>query len=192
MTIEKLTPIQYKIVEQIIEAIDILGGKNDCTTPLCSWGDTLPEKDVLQMLTEWNERSRLKSNLNVDHVDAGARARMVLERVKLAVAHGNVLEGREREATPVVFVVVRDSAFAAVSGELIEQGLLDSGLVANGVRTHLADESVVVGDYLLLLEDGVADRVVCGGGHSDVSEKETGANGPNDQRSARNSAPETP
>ena len=61
MTIEKLTPIQYKIVEQIIETIDILGGKNDCTAPFCSWGDTLPEKDVLQMLTQWNERNGSKN-----------------------------------------------------------------------------------------------------------------------------------
>jgi len=60
MNIEKLNHTQYKIVEQIIGAIDILGGKNDLTTPLCSWGDTLPEKDVLQMLTEWNERNRQK------------------------------------------------------------------------------------------------------------------------------------
>jgi len=58
MHIEKLTPIQYKIVEQIVEAIDHLGGKNDLTVALTSWGDTLPEKDVLQMLTEWNEAAK--------------------------------------------------------------------------------------------------------------------------------------
>jgi hypothetical protein len=54
MDIEKLNPTQYQIIEEIIEAIHILGGKNDLTTPLCSWGDTLPEHDVLEMLTQWN------------------------------------------------------------------------------------------------------------------------------------------
>jgi hypothetical protein len=56
--IEKLSPIQYRIVEEIIEAIDILGGKNDLTTALCSWGDTLPQSEVLLMLKEWNRRRR--------------------------------------------------------------------------------------------------------------------------------------
>lgn len=61
--IEKLTPIQYRIVEKIIEAIDILGGKNDLTTPLCSWGDTISERAVLEMLTQWNESNRVSKPL---------------------------------------------------------------------------------------------------------------------------------
>ncbi len=56
--ITKLTPIQYRIVEEIIDAIDILGGKNDLTTPLCSWGDTLTEGQVLEMLIEWNNANK--------------------------------------------------------------------------------------------------------------------------------------
>lgn len=61
--IEKLTPIQYRIVEEIIEAIDILGGKNDLTTPLCSWGDTISERAVLEMVTQWNETNRVSKPL---------------------------------------------------------------------------------------------------------------------------------
>lgn len=56
--ITKLTPIQYRIVEEIIEAIDILGGKNDLTTPLCSWGDTQTEGQVLEMLIQWNSANK--------------------------------------------------------------------------------------------------------------------------------------
>lgn len=67
MFIETLSTTQYKIVEQIIEAIDILGGKNDLTTPLCSWGDTLPEREVLEMLKLWNERSRISNQPQGPH-----------------------------------------------------------------------------------------------------------------------------
>jgi hypothetical protein len=113
------------------------------------------------------KRAALKLYFNVNNVDAGARPRMVLECVKLTVTDGNVLDGRKCKATPVVLVVVRDWAFAAVASELVKQSLLDAVLVADRVRTHLPDESIVAGDYLLLAQDRVSYCGVCGGGHSE-------------------------
>lgn len=56
--VEELTPVQNEIVSEIIKAIGILGGKNDLTVALCSWGDTLPQVEVLSMLKQWNRENQ--------------------------------------------------------------------------------------------------------------------------------------
>ena len=113
----------------------------------------------------------LKMNLHVDNINTGALGGVVVERVKRSVAHRNVFERRECEAAPVVFGVVRNPALAAVASKLKEQSLLCSVLGADCVRTHLADESVVVSDDLLLVQDRVSYRVVCGAWHIGVGER---------------------
>lgn len=54
MEIEKLTPIQYEIICELSKAIATLGGKSDIQSVLGSWGDTLPQSDVLAMLKQYN------------------------------------------------------------------------------------------------------------------------------------------
>jgi hypothetical protein len=54
MNIEKLTPVQYQIVKELSRAFDRLGAARGLFAALNSWGDTVPEADVLSMLREMN------------------------------------------------------------------------------------------------------------------------------------------
>jgi hypothetical protein len=62
MQIEKLKPIQSEIVEEICKAMDGLGADYGLLATVGSWGDTLPEAEVLSQLKEWNSppNSRLR------------------------------------------------------------------------------------------------------------------------------------
>jgi len=52
--IEKLSPIQYEIVAALCDAVTKLGGSRGLLACLGSWGDTLPQEQILQMLQELN------------------------------------------------------------------------------------------------------------------------------------------
>lgn len=54
--VTKFTDTQYAIIQQIITAVDKLGGKSDVVAPIASWGDTLSDEDVLTQLMEYNNR----------------------------------------------------------------------------------------------------------------------------------------
>jgi len=54
--IEKLSPIQNEIVAEIAEIAHKLGANVGVLAALGSWGDTLPEVNVLQMLRDSNKR----------------------------------------------------------------------------------------------------------------------------------------
>jgi hypothetical protein len=51
---DHLTPTQYKIVDQIADAVISLGGQSDLLAIICSWGDTLPEDEILAQMQAWN------------------------------------------------------------------------------------------------------------------------------------------
>lgn len=55
MTIESLTPIQHEIIRELSRAFERLGAEVGVFAALNSWGDTLPESEVLEMLREQNE-----------------------------------------------------------------------------------------------------------------------------------------
>lgn len=44
-----LTPIQHKIIAEISRIFDEFGAKSDLQCILGSWGDTLPEDEILEM-----------------------------------------------------------------------------------------------------------------------------------------------
>jgi hypothetical protein len=52
--IEKLAPVQYEIISELSIAIDRLGAGAGLQSVLGSWGDTLPQADILQMLKDYN------------------------------------------------------------------------------------------------------------------------------------------
>jgi len=54
LTIEQLSPVTYAIVGEIATALNTLGAKSDLMSIVMSWGDTLPEDQILSMLQEWN------------------------------------------------------------------------------------------------------------------------------------------
>jgi hypothetical protein len=53
--IEKLQPVQYQIIEEIVTSLNSLGACVGLLAAISSWGDTLPEQDVLLMLKELNQ-----------------------------------------------------------------------------------------------------------------------------------------
>ena len=62
MGIEKLSETQIAIIDEISRAFDRLGAERGIFVALHSWGDTMPDLEVLQMLKEQNQQ-RLTTQL---------------------------------------------------------------------------------------------------------------------------------
>ena len=55
MIIEKLSDTQVAIIAEISRAFDRLGAERGIFVALHSWGDTMPDFDILEMLRKQNE-----------------------------------------------------------------------------------------------------------------------------------------
>ena len=44
-----------QITQELYKALERLGAKSDLLGIVGSWGDSLPDQDVLQMIRAWNE-----------------------------------------------------------------------------------------------------------------------------------------
>ena len=55
MGIEKLSETQIAIIDEISRAFDRLGAERGIFVALHSWGDTMPDFDILEMLRKQNE-----------------------------------------------------------------------------------------------------------------------------------------
>ena len=55
MGIEKLSDTQVAIIAEISRAFDRLGAERGIFAALHSWGDTMPDFDILEMLRKQNE-----------------------------------------------------------------------------------------------------------------------------------------
>ena len=55
MGIEKLSETQIAIIDEISRAFDRLGAERGIFAALHSWGDTMPDFDILEMLKEQNQ-----------------------------------------------------------------------------------------------------------------------------------------
>ena len=66
MIIEKLRDTQVAIIAEISRAFDRLGAERGIFVALHSWGDTMPDLEVLQMLKEQNQQ-RLTIELNSNY-----------------------------------------------------------------------------------------------------------------------------
>ena len=66
MGIEKLSETQIAIIDEISRAFDRLGAERGIFAALHSWGDTMPDLEVLQMLKEQNQQ-RLTIELNSNY-----------------------------------------------------------------------------------------------------------------------------
>jgi hypothetical protein len=72
MFIEKLNDTQNAIVVELYSAVKKLGGKSDILCILGSWGDTLPEHQILKMLREWNLSEQPQDRLDQHKSDASS------------------------------------------------------------------------------------------------------------------------
>ena len=66
MGIEKLSETQIAIIDEISRAFDRLGAERGIFAALHSWGDTMSDLEVLQMLKEQNQQ-RLTIELNSNY-----------------------------------------------------------------------------------------------------------------------------
>ena len=66
MIIEKLSDTQVAIIAEISRAFDRLGAERGIFVALHSWGDTMSDLEVLQMLKEQNQQ-RLTIELNSNY-----------------------------------------------------------------------------------------------------------------------------
>ena len=66
MEIKKLSDTQVAIIAEISRAFDRLGAERGIFVALHSWGDTMPDLEVLQMLKEQNQQ-RLTIELNSNY-----------------------------------------------------------------------------------------------------------------------------
>lgn len=57
MDIEKLTDTQYEILGELANALSALGASGGLLSIVGSWGDTLPEAEILEMLRDWNQNA---------------------------------------------------------------------------------------------------------------------------------------
>ena len=55
MIIEKLSDTQVAIIAEISRAFDRLGAERGIFVALHSWGDTMPDFDILEMLRKQNQ-----------------------------------------------------------------------------------------------------------------------------------------
>ena len=55
MIIEKLSDTQVAIIAEISRAFDRLGAERGIFAALHSWGDTMPDFDILEMLRKQND-----------------------------------------------------------------------------------------------------------------------------------------
>ena len=55
MIIEKLSDTQVAIIAEISRAFDRLGAERGIFVALHSWGDTMPDFDILEMLRKQND-----------------------------------------------------------------------------------------------------------------------------------------
>lgn len=58
MNIEKLNATQHKIIDELATAVNNLEGGGKLLPILGSWGDTLPEVEILAMLKELNSMGK--------------------------------------------------------------------------------------------------------------------------------------
>ena len=69
MEIEKLTPLQYSILNEMSDLLSKLGAKSDILGVTGSYGDTLPSEDILQMLKGINQNIVVMSPAIYTYID---------------------------------------------------------------------------------------------------------------------------
>ena len=64
-----MNPIQKEIVSEIYRALVLLGADNGLLGAVGSWGDSLPDEDVLANLKGWNEATFAEIRARIGHYE---------------------------------------------------------------------------------------------------------------------------
>jgi hypothetical protein len=77
-----------EIVSEIYGAMVLLGAKSDLLSTIGSWGDSLPEADVLANLRAWNDATAQEVKARTRHYEMSCphRADIPVEAQKISLA----------------------------------------------------------------------------------------------------------
>jgi hypothetical protein len=59
MNMKKLADTQYEIIRKLATAMSALGASGGLLAIVGSWGDTLPEIEILAMIKDWNQHATI-------------------------------------------------------------------------------------------------------------------------------------
>jgi len=59
MNIKKLADTQYEIIGELATAMSAHGASGGLLAIVGSWGDTLPEIEILAMIKDWNQHATI-------------------------------------------------------------------------------------------------------------------------------------
>ncbi len=57
---DELSPVQREILKEMSKTFIMLGANSGIMNMIGSWGDTLPQEEVLQMWRDWNHSAKEK------------------------------------------------------------------------------------------------------------------------------------
>lgn len=62
--------VNREIVSEIYRSLVLLGAESDLLSVIGSWGDTLPEPEILSSLKGWNESTLIEIKARIEHYEA--------------------------------------------------------------------------------------------------------------------------
>jgi hypothetical protein len=98
-------------------------------------------------------------------VNACALLGVIIERVPRSGVSSNVSQSRQCQAAPIIFRVRLDRTFTGVARKLEKEGLLGTIFESDGVRAHLALETMIRRNDLMLVDDRIPNKSIYGTGH---------------------------
>ena len=105
MGIEKLSETQIAIIDEISRAFDRLGAERGIFAALHSWGDTMSDLEVLQMLKEQNQMMTTSSIPLQRELEPSAEELLRLVMDNFFVNHKGGIEWGIKEGYPLAEVV---------------------------------------------------------------------------------------
>lgn len=70
---ERTNVVTRDIVAEIYRALVLLGAENDLLGTIGSWGESLPDEDVLANLRAWNDATLKQTRGRIEHYEMSSR-----------------------------------------------------------------------------------------------------------------------
>jgi hypothetical protein len=65
--------LKREVVNELYRALVLLGADNDLLGTVGSWGNSLPDEDVLANLQGWNEATLIETRQRIEHYEMSYR-----------------------------------------------------------------------------------------------------------------------
>lgn len=77
-----MTDTDYKVRNEIIEALTVLGADSELLAIVGSWHDTMPSEMILCHLKDWHAKNRKRNQLTGDDDSGHVRVISIVSRAK--------------------------------------------------------------------------------------------------------------